>query len=394
MTAVETVRVSDVAELRRVPVEVEPAGLYREIGLRSFGKGVFHKEPVSGATLGTKRVFEIHPGDLILSNVFAWEGAIAVAGEDEEGRIGSHRFMTYVVDPERADASYLRHFFLSETGLELIRRASPGSAGRNRTLGIDAFEALRIPLPPVQEQRCAAARLDHLSVTASEIRNRVTYAERVIAAIPPSLAQRRDLSDDEKRERGWRHTPLGDVMSLVRDAVTVDVDAIYPNVGILNVGRGLFEKPPIEGARTSATTLYRIAAGQFIYSRLFAFEGAYAAVPPELDGRYVSNEFPTFDVDDAVADASFLAAYLRSPETWADLARSSTGLGNRRQRVHPEAILAFTVWLPPRAVQQSVVDQLAQLSGMGGLRARFRDHVDAVEASALNDLVVPAELTV
>ena len=58
------------------------------------------------------------------------------------------------------------------------------------------------------------------------------------------------------------------------------------------LGRGVFDKPPIEGTRTSAKTLYRIRSRQFIYSRLFAFEGAYAAVPPRCDGRYVSNEFP------------------------------------------------------------------------------------------------------
>ena len=44
----------------------------------------------------TKRVFRIEPGDLVISNVFAWEGAIAVASDDEAGTIGSHRFMTFV----------------------------------------------------------------------------------------------------------------------------------------------------------------------------------------------------------------------------------------------------------------------------------------------------------
>ena len=120
-----TLRIADIAVLRRIPVNVEPGEIYREIGIRSFGRGIFHKEPVTGASLGTKRVFEIQPGDLVLSNVFAWEGAIGLAGEAESGMIGSHRFMTYVVDPEAANANYLRHYFLSDHGLEQIRRASP-----------------------------------------------------------------------------------------------------------------------------------------------------------------------------------------------------------------------------------------------------------------------------
>ena len=57
-----TLRIADMAVLRRIPVNVEPGEMYREIGIRSFGRGIFRKEPVTGASLGTKRVFEIHPG--------------------------------------------------------------------------------------------------------------------------------------------------------------------------------------------------------------------------------------------------------------------------------------------------------------------------------------------
>ena len=388
MTApVRTVRISDIAELRRESVTVEPEVMYREIGLRSFGKGVFHKEPVSGASIGTKRVFKIRPGDLLLSNVFAWEGAIAVAGEAEAGFIGSHRFMTYVVDPNEANASYLRHFFLSESGLELIRRASPGSAGRNRTLGIDAFEAIEIPLPPIEEQRRIAEVVDQLFERTLVIRRRAEYAEEVVKALPASLAQRRDLADEEKVGLGWRRVRLADVMTAVKDEVRVEIGTEYPNVGILSFGRGLFDKPPIDGSLTSAPRLNRIKAGQFIYSRLFAFEGAYGAVLPEFDGRYVSNEFPTFDVDDELADASFLAAYFRSPDTWEELARSSHGLGVRRQRVRPEAVLAFEVWLPPRDTQRSVVDRIGSLEQTSRLRKRAVALTGALYASTLNGLM-------
>ena len=141
--SIERRHIGEIAQLERRPVNVDLSHEYHEIGIRSFGRGVFHKEPVSGAALGTKRVFRIKPGDLLLNNVFAWEGAIAVADEEQEGRIGSHRFMTYVVDRNLADPHYLLYYLLSESGLELIRRASPGSAGRNRTLGIKAFESLR-----------------------------------------------------------------------------------------------------------------------------------------------------------------------------------------------------------------------------------------------------------
>src|SRR5260370_3684421 len=126
---VPTAKVGEVLELKRRAVAVGPLSQHREIGVRSFGRGIFHKEPTDGASLGSKRVFEICPGDLVLSNVFAWEGAIAVATARETGMIGSHRFMTYVPRGDQIDTHWAAWFFRTEFGLELIQRSSPGSAG-------------------------------------------------------------------------------------------------------------------------------------------------------------------------------------------------------------------------------------------------------------------------
>lgn len=53
---VQRVRVGDVLRLDRVPVEPDPAGEYVAIGVRSFGKGIFHYEPKLGGQLGSLRL--------------------------------------------------------------------------------------------------------------------------------------------------------------------------------------------------------------------------------------------------------------------------------------------------------------------------------------------------
>jgi type I restriction enzyme, S subunit len=148
-----SVPVKKVMTLERRQVFPQAGKSYREIGIRSFGRGIFHKDPVSADEIGGKRVFAIAQGDLIFSNVFAWEGAVGLAGEAESGMIGSHRFMTYVIDDSVGDAAYLKHYFTSSHGLDVIRRASPGSAGRNKTLGIKSFEEQLIPIPDIETQR-------------------------------------------------------------------------------------------------------------------------------------------------------------------------------------------------------------------------------------------------
>lgn len=156
-------------ELKRRPVAVDAVAEYVSIGVRSFGKGIFHYEPKPGAELSKLRYFEVHPGELVVSNIKAWEGAVAVSGEREQGCIASNRFLTYVARNGDVDLGYLRYFFLSDAGLPLIQRASPGSADRNRTLAIDRFEALEVPLPRLDEQQRLAAQLDRLLERAASL---------------------------------------------------------------------------------------------------------------------------------------------------------------------------------------------------------------------------------
>src|SRR5690242_18892535 len=119
-----------IAPVVRRPISVLPSAVYQEIGIRSFGKGIFHKTPTTGLQIGAKRVFEIHPEDLLFNIVFAWEGAVAVASERERGTIGSHRFLTCAVNRELAEPWYLYWWFVRNEGRDQLLRASPGGAGR------------------------------------------------------------------------------------------------------------------------------------------------------------------------------------------------------------------------------------------------------------------------
>lgn len=172
-----------VAELVRRRVETRPDESYHETGIRSFGKGTFHKPALTGTQLGDKRVFYIHPGDLVFMNVFAWEGAIAVAKPEDAGRVASHRFMMHEVDPAQATAEFLCYHLLTERGLEHIRAASPGSAGRNRTLGIAKLNAIPVPVPPVAAQR----RFSQLHALRDKLRRLQTETDAELAAFTPAL---------------------------------------------------------------------------------------------------------------------------------------------------------------------------------------------------------------
>lgn len=143
---------AELAPLERRPVEVHPDRSYHELGIRSFGRGTFHKPVLDGAAVGSKKLYLIREGDLLFNIVFAWEGAVAVAGHADDGRVGSHRFLTCVADSNVVTTDFLCFYFLTPAGIGKLSKASPGGAGRNRTLGLRKFSVIDVPIPQIDRQ--------------------------------------------------------------------------------------------------------------------------------------------------------------------------------------------------------------------------------------------------
>ncbi|WP_440072662.1 restriction endonuclease subunit S [Streptosporangium sp. OZ121] len=157
-------RLGNVLSLERILVTLEPDTQYSQIGIRSFGKGIFHRPPVPGSELSKLKYFEIHPDRLVVSNIMAWEGAIAISGINESGFIGSHRFLTYRPS-DAVDIRYLNYFFQTRAGRDLIRSTSTGTVLRNQTLSMKDFESLSVALPSKRRQEEIARMLDRLEDT-------------------------------------------------------------------------------------------------------------------------------------------------------------------------------------------------------------------------------------
>ena len=189
------VLVGKVLKLERRPVEPEPTQEYVSIGVRSFGKGIFHYEPTSGDRLGKLRFFEVVPNRLVVSNIKAWEGAVGVSSDADAGCIASNRFLSYMSVDDQIDVRWARWYFLSDDGNELLQRASPGSADRNRTLAIDRFEALEIPLPPIDEQRRVAQQLDVIETLTAELLQRAERAAQLSNALTVSILRAQISAD-------------------------------------------------------------------------------------------------------------------------------------------------------------------------------------------------------
>lgn len=376
MKAWPRVPLADIAPIIRRAVDIQHDQAYPELGIRSFGKGTFHKPPLAGADAGTKRLFRIEPGDLVFSNVFAWEGAIAVASPQDGGRFGSHRFITCVVDSSRASAAFLKFYLTtSDEGQEQIRRASPGGAGRNRTLGVEKLGQVQVPLPPLAEQQAIVARIDALAEKTRQLEAHLDAVERDAEHLL-ALRFRDAIANAPLRT-------MAEIAPLVRREQCIDLNGSYPELGIRSFGKGTFHKPPLSGGDVGTKRLFSIKPGDLLFSNVFAWEGAIAIAQAEDAGRFGSHRFITCVPNRHLTSANFLRYYFLTDEGMLKIGEASPGGAGRNRTLGLEKLMAIEVPMPQMKTQQTFDRLQAEVAALKAKHTAIR---------AANAALLPATL--
>lgn len=175
---------AEVAPLVRRVVEIEPDREYTEIGVRSFYNGVFHRRTMLGSEFDWQKLYWIAEGDLVFSNLMAWEQAIAVAAPKDAGAVGNHRMLTCKVNPELALPGFLLAYFRTSEGFASVVGHSPGTIARNKTLSSKRLPGVEVPVPLLETQQW----FDRLQAKAQRIRSiRAASAADVEALLPALL---------------------------------------------------------------------------------------------------------------------------------------------------------------------------------------------------------------
>jgi len=358
------VRLGEVLRPVARPLDAKPDEMYREIGIRSHGKGVFHKAPVSGLELGGKRVFWMQPGDFVLNIVFAWEGAVAVLSEAEAGMIGSHRFPTFRADEPRLDSRFLLAYLKTHEGRALLGKVSPGGAGRNRTLSKPTFLHQLVPLPPLAQQRRAVAQIEELSAQIHEAHALRQQAAKEAEAL--TAAGLRAIIG-EIPSPDWQ--PLGSLVSRIENGKSPQCEsrpAEPGEWGVLKVGAisfGTFDARENKALPLTMPVLsqYEVKRGDFLMSRANTPDlcGACVLVRETRPRLLLSDKTFRFHFrNSATVERVWLDYVLKSPAIRAQIVQSASGTSPTMKNISKDKVLALRI--PPHSLaeQRRIVAEL------------------------------------
>jgi type I restriction enzyme S subunit len=336
-------------DLDKVPVK---AGVqYPMVGVYSFGKGLFHREPVDGTTCSYNTFNRLKSEHFVMSQLFGWEGALALSSEDFSGHFVSPQFPTFLCEPE-LNREYLGYFTRQPVFWHDLGSRTRGMGDRRRTLNPEALFACEIPLPDRKEQDRIVAKLDALSVRIDEARELLVQSQvetlSLITSLHHSLA-------------GSRVVKVSDLLCLEEDREPVTAIGEYPQVGIKSFGGGLFAKEPVLGLDTTYKYFNRLSSGMVVLSQVKGWEGAVAVCPDDLEGRFASPEYRTFRCRDGVVLPEYLASLVKTEWFHGLLATATRGQGARRERTRPEMFLDIELPMPGIDKQARAVEVFRRL---------------------------------
>lgn len=369
-----TAELGDILTSADDAVQVSATDTYEMVGIYSFGRGLFRKNPVSGAETSYKKFNRLRTDRFVYSRLFAWEGAVAVVTPGFDGLFVSSEFPVFDINAARLLPQYLSLICRWPHFHDQLAGSTTGLGLRRQRVYEDALLALAIPVPPIDEQRRIASLLDSVVARQGAAEVLLARQERLMAACVASMAS-----------QGGKIRRVGDLVTQVKRPVLVESEASYRLVGMRSAGQGLFAKQEIAGSETTAKTFYRIEEGDFIYSRLFAWQGSFALASREFHGCVASNEFPMFRIDQSVVLPDYFRAWFRRPQTWREVeARSSGSTPQSRNRLREDRFLELEIAVPELEKQREVARALLAADRFQDLRTGTWSRVSALSRAAIH----------
>lgn len=154
----------------------KPTTDYIRLGIRSHCKGTFHELVKIENILSADKMYIVPKNNLILNITFAWEQAIAITDDNDEGKYISNRFPTFAFKDNQLPTFY--KYIIPQKRLKYdLNVASPGGAGRNRVLNKKLFLSIPVNIPLLKEQGKIAKFLTTVDKKITNLENIITSLE-------------------------------------------------------------------------------------------------------------------------------------------------------------------------------------------------------------------------
>lgn len=193
----------------------KPTTDYIRLGIRSHCKGTFHELVKIENILSADKMYIVPKNNLILNITFAWEQAIAITDDNDEGKYISNRFPTFAFKDNQLPTFY--KYIIPQKRLKYdLNVASPGGAGRNRVLNKKLFLSIPVNIPLLKEQEKISKFLTTVDKKITNLKNTITSLENQKKGLLQQIFSQKLRFKDENGNNypNWEKKKLEDISNI------------------------------------------------------------------------------------------------------------------------------------------------------------------------------------
>lgn len=287
---------------------------------------------------------------------FRLDGTFALIGEDGDhflsvekkpqtilvtGRFNVNNHAHVIESSELCGAEWFYNYFRHRNIKPFLTRQGAGRYKLNKA----ALQELPITLPPAQEQ-------ERINILFREWDAAIRKTEQLIGA----KQRHRDALIQQLYALSDRRGSSSRFRELLKETMEPGSNGRHAKkITVRLYGKGVLAKE--EKRQGSEQTQYFVRrAGQLIYSKLDFLNGAFGIVPADLDSYESTLDLPAFDIAPTV-NPVWLLGYLTRPTYYTRQVGLARGQRKAR-RVHPSDLLASSLQVPPRDLQDRIAEIL------------------------------------
>lgn len=285
----------------------------------------------------------IFPAGTTLFAMYGSIGKIAVAGVDlstNQAILGMQ-----IKDKEKLNASYMRHWLSSiKNDLEKL---SNGVTQKN--LSATIVRGLKVPLPPLEEQKRIAAILDKADAIRRKRAESLRLLDDLLRATFLDM-----FGDPISNPKGWDRIELSEILTSLtsgsRGWATYYAENGSKFLRIQNVGKNellLNEIAYVNAPKNAEAKRTKVNIGDILLS-ITADLGRTAVIPDNFGDGYINQHLAKFSIK--YAEPLFISAYLASSGGQSQIAQKNKG--GTKAGLNFDDIKSLKILLPPISLQK------------------------------------------
>jgi type I restriction enzyme S subunit len=185
---------------------------------------------------------------------------------------------------------------------------------------------------------------------------------------------------------GWRQGNVADAVAMAARTEAVARDRTYRLLGVRWYGKGCHLHTTVKGSELKTQVLNRIIPGDITYNKMWVTKGAFAVVPPTLDGLMATSEYPLFETRPEAAVPEYVRWALITEAFLQEATDRSRGTTSRK-RLNPNDFLRLPLLLPPVSEQRKIAAILSSADDAIDSTQAVIDQLEVVKKAMMAELL-------